>query len=105
MYRAMIAINRMNFFATYALSHLTYGIQAWGTGNTVTKLQTLQKSAVRIINNKIYRSHTSIFKYENIFKIAYTHKLHVSLYNYHHNMIITIIHCLNPSNSIYQNLI
>ena len=75
--RALFAINRLNFFGphnalktlyyTLIQSHLTYGIQAWGNGNTVKRLQTLQKRAVRIINNKRYRSHTGpIFKSENI---------------------------------------
>ena len=38
-------------YYTLIQSHLTYGIQAWGHRNTVKKLQTLQKRAVRIINN------------------------------------------------------
>jgi len=41
-------------------SHLTYGIQAWGNGNTVKKLQILQICAVRIINNNIYIEVTRI---------------------------------------------
>ena len=70
-------------YYTLIQSHLTYGIQAWGNGNTVKKLQTLQKRAVRITNNKRYRSHTGpIFKSENILKIADIHKLHVSLFMY-----------------------
>ena len=54
------------------------------------KLQTLQKRAVPIINNKIYRGHTDpIFKSQNILEIADIHKLHVSLvmYDYHHNTL------------------
>jgi len=54
-------------YYTLIQSHLTYGVQAWGNGNTVRNLQTLQKRAVRIINNKRYRSHTDpIFKSENV---------------------------------------
>ena len=76
-YRAIFEINRLKHFLPYnALKtlyytliqiHLTYGVHAWGNGNTVIKLQTLQKRALRIINNKRYRSHTDpIFKSENI---------------------------------------
>ena len=89
--RAIFAINRLKHFLphnalktlyyTLIQSHLTYGVQAWGNGNTVIKLQTLQKRALRIINNKRYRSHTDpIFKSENILKITDIHKLHVSLF-------------------------
>ena len=54
-------------------------------GNTVIQLQTLQKRALWIINNKRYRNHTDpIFKSENIVKITYIHKLHVSLFMFDH---------------------
>ena len=77
-------------YYTLIQSHLTDGIQARGNGNTVKKLKTLQKRAVRIINNKRYRSHTDpIFKSENILKMADIHKFHISLfmYDYHHNTL------------------
>ena len=49
-------------------SHIIYGIQIWGNGNT-KKLEILQKRAVRIINNSgynLYKSHTDpILKSEN----------------------------------------
>ena len=89
--RAIFAINRLKHFLphnalktlyyTLIQSNLTYGVQAWGNGNTVIQLQTLQKRALRIINNKIYRSHTDpIFKSKKIIKITDIHKLHVSLF-------------------------
>ena len=75
--RAIFAINRLKHFLLYnALktpyftlikSHLSYGVQTCGNGTTVIKLQTLQKRALRINNNKRYRSHTDpIFKSQNI---------------------------------------
>ena len=98
--RAIFAINRLKHFLphnalktlyyTLIQSHLTYGVQAWGNGSTVIKLQTLQKRALRIINNKRYRSHTDpIFKSENILKITDIHKLHVSLFmfDYYHKTL------------------
>ena len=72
---------------TLIQSHLTYGVQAWGNGNIVIKLQTLLKRALRIINNKGYRSHTDpIFRSENILKITDIHNVHVSLFmfDYYH---------------------
>ena len=93
--RAIFAINRLKHFLphnavktlynTLIQSHLTYGVQAWGIGNTVIKLQTLQKRALRIINNKRYRSHIDpIFKSKNILKTTENHKLHVSLFMFHY---------------------
>ena len=53
------------------------------------KLVTLQKCAIRIINNKGYRSHTDLFKSQNILQIVDVYKLHVSLfmYDFHHNLL------------------
>ena len=62
----------------------------WGNGNTISKLATLQKHAIRIINNKGYRNHTDpIFKSQNILKIVDIYKLHVSLcmYDFHRNLL------------------
>ena len=59
--RAIFAINRVkhilphkslkSLYYTLIHSHITYGIQAWGNGNT-KKLDILQKRALRIINKK-----------------------------------------------------
>ena len=40
-----------SLYYTLIHSHITYGIQAWGNGNT-KKLDILQKRALRIINKK-----------------------------------------------------
>ena len=93
-------------YYTSIQSHLTYGIQAWGNGNTVTKLQTLQKRVVRIINNKRYRSHTDpIFKSENILNIVDIHKLLVSqfMYDYHHNTLPKSFVQYIPNNNLATN--
>ena len=60
---------------------MTYGIHAWGNASSIAKLFVLQKRAIRIINNKKYRTHTEpLFKSENILKITDLYKLHVSLF-------------------------
>ena len=62
----------------------------WGNGNTISKLVTLQKHAIRIINNKGYKNNTDpLLKSQNILKIVDVYKLHVSLfvYNFHHNLL------------------
>ncbi len=95
MAKAIFAINKVKHFLphialrslypTSMQSHIIYGIQLWGNGNT-KKLEILQKRDVRIMNNSRYKSHTDpILKSENILKIADIHKLRVSLfmYNYH----------------------
>ena len=60
MAKAIIAINKVKHFLphialrslylTLVQSHIIYGIQLWGNGNT-KKLEILQKRAVRMINN------------------------------------------------------
>ena len=95
MAKAIFAINKVKHFLPHIAlrslylilvqSHIIYGIQLWGNGNT-KKLEILQKRAVRIINNSGHKSHTDpILKSENILKIADIHQLQVSLfmYDYH----------------------
>ena len=97
MARAIFAISRVKHFIphkalkslyyTLIHSHIAFGIQAWGNGNT-RKLEILQKRSLRIINNKGYRSHTDpIFKSEKILKVLDVYKLQVSLfkYDFHHD--------------------
>lgn len=90
--RAIFAINRVKYFLPYKSlkslyyvlihSHITYGIQAWGNGNT-KKIEILQKRALRIINKKGYRSHTDpLFKSDKILKVSDVYKLQVSLFMY-----------------------
>ena len=94
--RAIFAINKVkqiiphkalkSLYYTLIHSHIMYAVQAWGNG----KLATLQKRAIRIINNEGYRSHIDpIFKPQNILKIVDVYKLHVSLfmYDFHHNQL------------------
>ena len=72
-------------------------------------LQTLQKRAVRIINNKRYIEVTRIlfFKSENILTIPDIHKLHVSLfmYDYHHNTLPKSFEQYIPNNKLATNTI
>ena len=78
-----------SLYYTLIDSHITYVIQAWGNGNT-RKLDILQKRALRIINNKGYRSHTDpIFKSEKILKVSDVYNLQVSLfmYDFHHDLL------------------
>ena len=87
---------------TLIQSHLTCDVQAWSNGNTVITLQTLQKRALRIINNEWYISHTDpLFKSEIYLKSL----IYTSCMSYYLCLITTIKHCLNPSNIIYQQII
>ena len=93
-------------YYTLIQSDLTYGVQAWGNGNIVIKLQTLQKRALRIINNKRYRGHTDpIFISENILKITDIHKLHVSLvmFDYYHKTLPKSFDHYIPINNLATN--
>ena len=52
--------------------HISYGILAWGnaTQTTLKRTMTLQKRALRTINNVSYNSHTDpLFKKSNILKL------------------------------------
>jgi len=53
------------------------------------------------MNNKKYRSHTNPI-FINL-KIYLKSLIYTSYISYYLCMIITIIHCLHPSNSIHQN--
>jgi hypothetical protein len=73
-------------------SHLTYGILAWGTANTniIRKTGTIQKRAIRIINNSKYNSHSDpLFKRSGIFKLKDQHQLEVMIFmhNYLHGRV------------------
>ena len=95
-------------YYTLIRSHLTYDVQAWGNGNTVKKLQTLQKYSLRIIIKNIYRSHTDpIFISENILKITDIHKLHVSLFmfDYYHKTLPKSFEYDIPTNYLATNTI
>ena len=68
----------LQIYNSLILPHLYYGILAWGGApcTTLTKIETIQKRAMRVINGSPYNSHTSpIFakfnclKLEDIFKL------------------------------------
>ena len=63
--------------------HLTYGILAWGnaTLTTLKKTETLQKRAIRAINNKKFNSHTDpLFKRSGILKLSDIYQMEVILF-------------------------
>ena len=71
-------------------SHLMYGIQSWGSSIHINKLESTQKRAIRIINNKVYNSHTDpLFRHNNILKIRDLHQLQNALFahDYKHDTI------------------
>ena len=96
--RAIYAINRAkNFLPHNALktlyislvqSQIQYGIEAWGNATTQIKhLLTLQKRAIRVINNKRYRSHTDpLFKNNQLLKVQDIYKVQTCtfMHNYVH---------------------
>ena len=70
-----------SLYYTLIHSHTTNGIHTWGNANSIEQLFVLQKRAIRIINNKKYRTHTEpLFKSDNILKMTDLYKLHVSLF-------------------------
>jgi len=76
-----------SIYYTLIHSHLIYGIAIWGNSSHVHKLFTMQKKAIRIINNKSKNSHTEpLFKRENILKIQDLYSIHACLlaYDYIH---------------------
>ena len=97
--RVMFVIIKVSYHTTQIIkslyyiiihSHIKYGVQERGNGNTVSKLITLQIRFTRIINNKRFRKHIDpIFKSQNILKIVDVYQLHVSLfmYDFHHNLL------------------
>ena len=66
--RALYAINKVKhqlphsalrtLYYTLIHSHLTYGLELWGNAPTALTLHTLQKRAIRVINNVPYRQTT-----------------------------------------------
>ena len=52
-------------------SRMTYGITAWGHATSTKTLFTVQKRAIRLLNNKKRNSHTDpLFKQDKIMKIV-----------------------------------
>ena len=88
--RAIFAINKVkNTLPTSALrilyyalveSHITYGISIWGKVNTLTKIEKLQKRALRTIYKLPYRAHCDpVFKSNELLKASDLHKLNLSV--------------------------
>ena len=63
--------------------HLTYGILAWGNSKAtlLNKTDTLQKRALRSINNKKYNSHSDpLFKLSGVLKISDLYQMEALLF-------------------------
>ena len=75
-------------YLTMIQPYLMNGIHVWGNSVHVHKIFNLQKRAIRIVNNKAYRSHTEpLFKSENILMLK-------DLYTF---QILLFMHDLNNS--------
>jgi hypothetical protein len=98
--RSLFALNRVknilphdilkSLYFSLVQSHLIYGIQAWGSTIHINKLETIQKRAIRIINNKVYNSHTEpLFRQNEILKVRDLYKFQNALFahDYKHNII------------------
>ena len=89
--RTLYAINRAkNHLPHFALNmlyitliqrQLQYGISAWGDSSSISHIFKIQKTALRIINNKPFRAHTEpLFKNNKLLKIEDIYKLNVLLF-------------------------
>jgi len=89
--RSIFALNRIkkllprdilkSLYFSLEQSHLLYGIQAWGSTNFINQLESIQKKAIRIINNKPYNSHTApLFADNNILQIKDLYQLQAALF-------------------------
>ena len=68
---------------SFIASHLNYGILAWGIA--ATRLEKLQKKAIRLIRNSKYIAHTNpLFKRLQLLKIVDTFKLRAL--NFYYNL-------------------
>ena len=98
--RSLFALNRVknilppdilkSLYFSLVQSHLMYGIQAWGSSSYISQLESSQKRAMRIINNKAYNSHTApLFKKSNILQIGDLYNLHAALFahDFKHNLL------------------
>ena len=65
---------KINMYNSMISSHINYGILAWGSN--ISRIEKLQKKAIRIITCSSYTSHTEpLLKNLNILKAIDTHKL------------------------------
>ena len=64
-------------------SHMTYGLLVWGNASQshISRIQTLQKRAIRIITKSKYNSHTDpLFSGQNILKFSDLYEYQVLLF-------------------------
>ena len=89
--RSLFALNRVkhilppdilkSLYFSLVQSHLMYGIQSWRSSIHINKLESTQKRAIRIINNKVYNSHTDpLFRHNNILKIRDLYQFQSALF-------------------------
>ena len=78
----------LTLYNSLFLSHVNYGLLLWGT--QIYKVDTLQKSAIRIVTNSRYIAHSEpllksldLIKFEDIFKL----KLLKFFYNLSYNLL------------------
>ena len=67
-----------------------YDIQVWGSSIHINQLESPQKRVIRMINNKVYNSHTDPrFRHNNILKILDLYQFLRALFahNYKHNSL------------------
>ncbi len=87
-------------------SHLVYGITAWGSSTFISQLDSLQKRALRIINNKPYNSHTApLFKQGNILRVNDLYRLQILMFahDFKHDKLPRSFTSYFPSNAQYYS--
>ena len=72
-----------SLYSTLVVSHMNYGILAWGNCNTtlIDRIFKIQKRAVRVINQAGFYSHTNPLFFKNkILKIADIHLFQLGIF-------------------------
>lgn len=81
----------MHIYNSLILCHINYGLVVWGGYLGITnRLEKLQKSAIRTMNNLKYNAHTDpYFKRDNLLKLRDLRALHdlTFCYRFIHNML------------------
>ncbi len=68
----------LTLYQTLIHCHLNYGLEIWGSCNTLNKLVKLQKKSIRIISKVGYNHHTEpLFKHKKVLKLHDQYKLNV----------------------------
>ncbi len=77
---------RLTLFHTLINSHLNYNNIIWGNANSISKIEKVQKQAIRHIFKKNFRADTDpLFKKGNILKFQDLYKLNVALFGHDFN--------------------